>query len=456
MPLLTDSLATRLIAIILGGFLALALVITAIMAWPRNGDVGSGLFQLPVPEETEAIVEALEAAPPAVRPLIVRALNTSVISVRLDDHFPPLPLGLKRAPGLEWMFRRYSGVLQDRAFRVDVRQGLLPLFVSLDPRPKPGASVQMSIRLRDGAILVIQRRPGGLARNYMARSGAVVVVVSLILLASLALAVRQTARPVQQLARAARSFSLDGAQPDLPIVGPGELRALAVAMNEMQHRIRGLVDERTRLLAAIAHDLRTYLTRMRLRVEFIEDREQQAKALGDIVDMGALLDDTLLFIQQGRAPSSVGAVCDASAEVADYAALRIELGDKVSLASPPPGVTITCSALTLRRMLGNLTDNALRYAGGAQIAMIVRPGWADILVEDEGPGVPETELNRIMLPFERLEPSRARATGGAGLGLSIVKALAEGVGGALRIENRAGGGLRALLSLPRPEAQEIQ
>ena len=456
MPIITDNLAARVVAIILGSFVTLAVAIGVVMAWPRPGDVSGGLFKLPVPQETAAIVDALEASPPPSRPLVVRALNTSIVSVHLAQNFPPVPPGLRRAPKLEWMFQRYSRVLGDRPFRVDVRRGLLPAFLAIDDPSRTGSSVQLSIRLRDGAVLVIERRPAILVRSYIARSAALVALVALILLGGLALAVRQTARPVQQLAIAARGFSIDGAAADLPLAGPRELRELTTALNDMQHRIRGLVDERTRVLAAIAHDLRTYLTRLRLRADFIADDDQRVRGVRDIEDMTALLDDTLLFAQQNHQASQSEDVCDAVAEIADYVAVRQELGDKVGLTGvgAPPAYA-ACAPLALRRMLSNLVDNAVRYGAGAQISVLRRTGYLDILVEDDGPGVPPDALERLMRPFERLESSRARATGGAGLGLSIVKGLAESVGGSLGLENRSSGGLRATLTLRLIQAEPV-
>ena len=214
----------------------------------------------------------------------------------------------------------------------------------------------------------------------------------------------------------------------------------------MQERIRGLMEDRTRVLAAVAHDMRTYLTRLRLRTEFIEDMDQRRRAETDVEEMSLLLDDTLLFAQQASAAPGSAATTDPLAAIYALVELRRELGEPVEFL-PPPGLVraIGCSGLALRRMLGNLIDNAIRYGGQAQVSLSDDDNGVSIIVQDNGPGAPHEALDRLMLPFERLETSRARSTGGAGLGLAIVKGLAESCGGRLVIENRLEGGLRAIM-----------
>ena len=450
LPVITDNLAARISAILLGAFVILALAVGVLMLWPHPGGGSSGLFQLPVPAETIAVVDALETVPPASRPLVLRALNTSVVSVRLEPDFPPIPLGLKRAPGLEALFKGYADALQGRQFRVDLRKGVISSFFSLGGARAP-VSVQMSIRLRDGEVLVIDRRPPAVMRSYIARAAVAVAFAALVLLGALALAVRQTAGPVNDLALAVRRFSLDEQMPDLPMGGPRELRDLAMAFNEMHRRIRSLVQDRTRVLGAVAHDLRTYLTRLRLRADFIADEDQRLRAERDIEEMSQLLDDILLFAQQATKPSTDVEVIDLAVETADFVAVRAELGETVSLAGDPPlGVCmVRCPRLAYRRMLTNLGENALRYGGAARLTVTADGDWIVVAVDDDGPGVDEAVMSRILEPFERLEASRARSTGGAGLGLAIVKGLVESVAGELVLQNRAEGGLRASLRFNR-------
>ncbi|HEX4273343.1 MAG TPA: ATP-binding protein, partial [Rhizomicrobium sp.] len=208
-----------------------------------------------------------------------------------------------------------------------------------------------------------------------------------------------------------------------------------------------LMNERTRILAAIAHDLRTYLTRLRLRTDFILDAEQQERAIHDLDEMGLLLEDTLMFAREASAPHQVPPAMDVEREIRDFVGLRHEMGEPVTHADVGHEIWARCAPLAFRRMLANLTDNAIRYGKGARLSTRLDGDMVRISVEDRGPGVPPEAIDRLMRPYERLEPSRGRGTGGAGLGLAIVKALANTQGGDLTIENVSGGGLRAVIVL---------
>lgn len=305
------------------------------------------------------------------------------------------------------------------------------------------------MRLSDGAVLVMERRPPIAVRSYIARMVMITGSITLTLIAVLIVAVRQTARPVAELARAVRRFADEMDAPDLAERGPREISDLAAAFNEMKANIRGLVDQRTRMLAAVAHDLRTYLTRLRLRAEFIDDPVQRSKAAGDLDEMSALLDDTLMFARDATVRAVRAEPIDIGQEVAAFVAVRRELGEPVKqVESAPDRLMARCSRLALRRMLANLADNAIRYGSAARLAARATQGGVEISVEDDGPGIPQADLARLAEPFERLEPSRGRATGGAGLGLAIVRALAESQGGRLSLRNREGGGLAASVWLP--------
>ncbi|MGA0604327.1 ATP-binding protein [Caulobacter sp. KR2-114] len=436
--LLTDSLSTRITAVLLLVFALTAAAVAAVSLWPSPS--AGRLFDLPLPDEAAAMVRALEGAPVDDRPAIIQALNTSVVSAELVDDFPPPRAGLHRAAGLEALYQHYAPAFAGRRFQVWTRP----------PRPLRAlagedvdAPVRLLVSLQGGGVLVLERRPSRIARTYMARGGLTLALVGAALLAGLLLAVAQTTRPVGRLAGGVRAFAEALDAPDLPLTGPREIRDLSAAFNAMKGRIRGLVAERTRVLAAIAHDMRTYLTRLRLRAEFIADEAQRAKAVADLDDMAALLDDTLLFARDVSGPGAPAETFDLAAEVAEFAAVRAETGQPVSAAAPAGVLPLAATRLTVRRMLANLTDNALRYGGSARLMAGADASGTWLAVEDEGPGIPETELARMLQPFERLEGSRGRDTGGAGLGLAIVQALAATQGATLSLSNRAEGGLRA-------------
>jgi len=220
----------------------------------------------------------------------------------------------------------------------------------------------------------------------------------------------------------------------------------------MRARLHELLEERTRILAAVAHDFRTYLTRLQFRSDFIDDPEQRELAERDLNEMGMLIDDALTFAQPGPEWGGPEAMVELSDEIEDVVLVRRALGETILLATDCTGWRARTTPLALRRMLANLLDNAKRYGGGMTTIVLTRQDGAIILfVEDDGPGVAEERLPELVEPFTRLESSRARHTGGVGLGLSIVQALAHRFGGTLRLENRREGGLRAILALKDAE-----
>lgn len=452
MPLLADNLASRIAAILLAGLAVMLSIGALLLVWPGGDGGGVRLYQLPLPSEARAIVEALEATPPDVRPKVIAALDTGVIGVRGLADFPPPLRRARPADARDPGFSAYQAALGGRTWRIDVRRG-----GRLRDAPLPGRhALRLVVRLHDGAgrgeVVALSRRPPQSARQFLGRAALAAAALLGVMLLILALAVLQTTRPVTALARAVARFGdeleTEALPPEpLPLSGPREIRQLSAAFNAMQARIRGLVDERTRMLAAIAHDLRTYLTRLTLRAEFIDDPVQRAKAAADLSEMSRLLDDTLLFAGQTAGRGEGARPVDLRGELEVLVELRAETGEAVALADGP-ALTVRAAPMALRRMLANLVDNALRYGGGATIQARADGGFARIAVLDRGPGLPEAALSRIIEPFERGEASRNRGIGGAGLGLSIVQALARAHGGRLELANREGGGLEAAVLLP--------
>lgn len=260
-------------------------------------------------------------------------------------------------------------------------------------------------------------------------------------------AVGRVTRPLALFAEAARALGRDIRRPPLPETGPTEVRRAARAFNRMQQRLVGFIDNRIRMLAAISHDLKTPVTRLRLRAELLGDETVRRQINADLDEMDAMLAGTLAYLRgEGRA-EQVQPV-DVEALVASIAADTQELGQNVSwhgaAKTPYPA-----RPQALRRCLNNLVQNALRYGGSAEIALEERAGEIVIRVGDRGPGLPENELERVFEPFYRMEGSRNRETGGTGLGLAIARDVAEAHGGSLALANRRGGGLEAILTLPR-------
>ncbi|MBM3522551.1 MAG: HAMP domain-containing protein [Alphaproteobacteria bacterium] len=260
-------------------------------------------------------------------------------------------------------------------------------------------------------------------------------------------AARRIARPLEALAREATRAGA-GLQPDFtPATGaPHEVGAIAIALDEMRGRLTRFLDDRTRMLAAVSHDLRTPLTRLRLRAEGIADREEQAKALSDIAEMEHMIAETLAF---ARADA-----LDTPAQRFDVAALTQSLVDErtdmgaAATYDGPQSLVIEGRAGALKRAIANLLDNAIAYGGRAEVTLAAEPGALALSIRDEGPGIPPAELEAVFRPFYRLETSRSRDTGGSGLGLALARDIARGHGGDVVLANRDPHGLEARLALP--------
>lgn len=450
---LANSVFVRLAALLLAAVVLFNVVMGLVLFLPV-GRERADLYVMPFPTQAAAIVDVIEASPPEQRPRVLDALNSRSLRVRLLDELPAAQAQRRaekiesgRPRPIERFFANYDQAFADHEFHIEMRRRRFG--ERLLGQRRPWEPARLYVRLHEGGYVLIEPARAALLDGLLARGLAVVGLFGVLVLIGLWLAVRQTARPITTLAANARAFADRLDAPNLAETGSRELRDLAQAFNHMKGRIRGLVDERTRLLAAIAHDLRTYLTRLRLRAEFIDNPDQRARAERDIDEMSALIDDTLVFARSSERADSTHARAMLGEEIAVFVAARQELGETVSLIGTPPVGAAAIEPLALRRILANLTDNALRYGGGARISAHEETNGYVLRVEDDGPGVPASELERVTAPFERIEPSRARASGGAGLGLAIVRALAESAGGTLSLANRPEGGLTAMVRLKR-------
>jgi signal transduction histidine kinase len=264
-------------------------------------------------------------------------------------------------------------------------------------------------------------------------------------------AVRRLTKPVSTLAAAAEALGRDVNAPPLPEGGPTEVATAAAAFNTMAARIRRFVDDRTELLTAIGHDLRTPITRLKLRAEFVEDDEQRGKILADLEELEAMVSATLAFGRDARTTEPVSSL--------DLAELLRTVLDETGDARPdaaaklgyegPPHLTLQARPLALKRALANLMFNAVTYGGSARVRLIPPADAVTVIeVEDDGPGIPPGELERVFEPFHRGEPSRSRETGGVGLGLPIARNILRAHGGDVTLANRPMGGVKATVTLP--------
>ena len=229
--------------------------------------------------------------------------------------------------------------------------------------------------------------------------------------------------------------------------GAPEIKKLIAAVNDMQGRIAALVKGRTMLLGAISHDLKTYITRLRLRAETLEDDTRRERTARDLDDMATLIDDAL-------AVARGGSVSDRREHVDLHKLLRMEIGERSGEAielRDTPNITdrsVLGDPVALRRLFSNLIDNALRYGSRCSVEMSCREDLVEVLIDDDGPGIPVAERQAVFEPFYRLEQSRNRATGGSGLGLAIARQIVEAHRGAIAIAQSPQGGARIAVSLP--------
>ncbi len=266
-------------------------------------------------------------------------------------------------------------------------------------------------------------------------------------------------RPVMLLAAAADRLGRDVNAPPLPLAGPAELVRAYATFNLMSDRIRRFVQDRTFLLSAIGHDLRTPITRLKLRAEFIDDEEMRRRLLLDLDELEAMVNATMAFGRDVASSEPVGAVDLAVLvrTVLDEASdARPEMADNLHYAGPEH-LTVQSRSLSLKRAIGNLVGNAICYGGGARVRL-EPPARRDpaapdsqsirIVIEDDGPGIPPDELGKVFEPFHRAEHSRNKETGGVGLGLPIARNILRAHGGDVTLANRPEGGAQATVLLP--------
>ncbi|MBL8326266.1 MAG: HAMP domain-containing protein [Rubrivivax sp.] len=315
------------------------------------------------------------------------------------------------------------------------------------------ASLLLHLRARSALMAAGQLHAGTTAFDSLPTRFIwhVSLTLGIVLLVAL-VAIRWTTRPLKQLADAAHAFAQDLNASALPDEGPVEVRSAAGAFNFMQQRIRQLVAERGRALAAVSHDLRTPLTRMRLRAELIDDPALQARLNADIDAMQGMVNSVLAYLR-GLEDTETPQAIDMEALLSSLAEDERSLGRPVHLLERQHaacGLEPFVGKLSLlRRAVSNLIDNAVAHGSRVMVALDAVPDRLDILVEDDGPGIAPADLARVMEPYTRLDAARALDTGGVGLGLAIARDAAVYHGGQLLLANRDEGGLRATLRLPR-------
>lgn len=397
-----------------------------------------------LPDQITALVQIADATPPERRATLATAVSGQGVKVEFLDRFAPETAQGRELPLLERGIRRRLGDRDRMIWAHLARAGADP---GPDETRLPNVRVVVALAgggyLDFAAVGDLAARLFGIPVGFLA--GAFGVLVALAALVAIA----REARPLVRLAQAVDGLGTDLRGRPLTEEGAPEVRRLVRALNRMQDRIVGLVENRSLLLGAIAHDLGTLMTRLRLRLELLPPDPGRDKAVKDLADMARLVSDSLAFARSSSERDH--ADLDLAQIVRETTQERIDLGAPVRLAPGTATAEVSGSRLGLSRLVGNLVDNALRHAGDAEVGLAAEGDRWRLTVADHGPGIPEAERGGIFEPFARLDPSRNRATGGSGLGLAIVRQIVEAHEGTIEVGGRADGASGAVFTVRLPK-----
>jgi len=453
------TLSGRLIGIMVIGMLAAQLLTGTIWFDVRYGKAMEVPTRL-VASELAMRIRLLQSTPPSQQDTLLQSLSDARFSMHEIAHPSEVtpPLDTHHA-AITQMFNQVleqqaGRPLQTRFLKAELQtdDGSKSDFFALFRERSPAGHFILQVALPDGRWLQVDAREGQagldmapltalydyLMRLYVLRIAAIVLIALVV--------VRLVMQPLKKLARAAEQLGENIHSPPLDDSGPIEVRQAAQAFNVMQRKLIDGLAERTRFLAAVSHDLRSPITRMKLRTEMLKDAAAQEKFRKDLDEMEAMVTATLHFVRNIDSDEQLHDV-DINTLLDSLRLDAEELGHAVSVqgsAAPLPGY-----ARSLRRCLQNLIENAVRYGGAAEVAIMDHADALHIAIRDRGPGIPPELLEQVMEPFMRVEGSRNAQTGGFGLGLSIARTVAQAHHGELKLSNRAEGGLEALLTLPR-------
>lgn len=403
------------------------------------------------------VARLLEEAPPDLQASILRAANSPLVRFELSDAPSVTEPDHHHAAPVEARVRALLGDSYDRDIRVqldDIDRPVMPL-PNLSPRMAEmhrsmmrsqiaTVELNLSIALSGGQWLNVGTRFERPPLQWPLFSTLTFALTAALILVTVCwFLVTRLTGPLRKLAGAAERLGRGEDAVPLPLVGPAEVKDLTRAFNQMQDRLTRYVADRTRVLAAVGHDLRSPLTALRVRAEMVDDDETRESLIESIEEMQTMAEATLNF-----AEDLTGTEEPRSFDVAAF------LADLVSdMPDPPriiggPAVRARLRPVSFRRAIRNLVQNAVRYGEGAEIVWRTEEDNLVIEIRDSGPGIPPDRLEQVFDPFFRLEASRSLETGGHGLGLSIARSIVRAHGGDIHLANRRGGGLSAVLTVP--------
>jgi signal transduction histidine kinase len=447
------SLAVRIGLTVIVAFLAISVLAFGFMF--RRSDLNAK-FALPAPDKVAAIARLLDGLPPESREAVIPALSSPLLeisiiqsSARIDAHPKP-----GDTPELDEIRARYRAAMPERELKLGT-WGEPRRLVQLAGLLRDGhANLDLRVGLLDGDWLVLRSRgqfpmttfglPLGFGAGLMGTMIALLMLVFLL---------RQI-RPLEDLARAVDRIDLRDDPKPIPEVRSSapEIRSVVAAFNRQQERLSRLLTSRLALVGGLQHDVRTFATKVRLRLESANGSGSLDRAIADLDDMVRLLDDALL------ATLGTEASTDEALELVDIRELLLLEKDarpeqKIALQMTSDGpndrIYVLGNRLALRRVFSNLIDNAITYGHEARISIVSSLDRIVVTIDDNGPGIPSGMRDMVREPFVRLEQSRARATGGSGLGLAIVSNLVTRHEGRFTISDAPGGGACMIIDLPR-------
>jgi signal transduction histidine kinase len=422
------GIRSQITALVAASIIALHIIITAVFlverSEPPEPEMDAG------PPQLITAVQILARAPVVERPRLMTDIARA---------FPQLDI------------ETYSGALpgwpEPKSSHNYIQRRLGPSY-RVAPLSSGGEMHGLVVQFPDGAMISAKMPLHHHQPPFWGNPLITTVMFAVIIVTLLGLwAARALTAPLSSFAKAAESFSLDGDAAALPERGPEEIRALARALNRMRQRITALINDRTKMLAAISHDLRTPITRMRLRCEFVEDEIQRTRMLADLDQMRAMLGSVLSFLRNGRKlePMTLVDIASILELVADQFS---DMGYTVSYIGPGHAMA-TVRPDDLLRSITNLVENAVKFGSSTTIRLAAQPDEMTIEIEDDGPGISDADKALVLEPFVRGDQARNmdEATG-FGLGLSIASTIVAAHGGALSLHDRDPNGLIVRIRIP--------
>ncbi|MDR3535443.1 MAG: ATP-binding protein [Acetobacteraceae bacterium] len=448
-----------MVVILLAGLMVSYLVGTWINASDR-AQAARAIGGYAATQRIANLARLIDEAPEAWRDRIVAAASDPTLRVSLSSSQPPATVG-ETPDAADLLIRDYLAEQLPAAMAARLYVAVsgatgqqfarpghpMPMMGPWMHRAVGWRSLQAAIQLSDGQWLTFLAALPNTGPSISWQFTIAMAIMALIVVLASVWAVRRVTAPLGVLARAAERLGRDVNAPPVAEAGTREMRLAAHSFNEMQGRLQRLLENRTRMLAALSHDLRTPLTLLRLRTEGLHEGDERDRMLATIGELDAMIEATLKFARN-EATAEPWRRTDMAALLASAVDDMADAGLPVTMEAAEP-VVLECQPAALRRAISNLLDNAIKYGRSAHTRIATSPAAISIVIDDEGPGIPDADLRRVFEPFYRLEQSRSRETGGTGLGLSIALSVVQAHGGQITLINRPEGGLRATLSLPR-------